>query len=202
MNCSQARDRLPGLLYGDLPAAEAAAVEDHLAGCPACRNEHAALRGVRRALDALPAPPVEVDLPRLYRAEADRRARQLRRWRRAAVALAGAAAVLLLVVGLRLELRVEAHQLVVRWGTPPPAPPPVARAEARPDRATQEQVQLLGELVHALAGDLEARDQRQRGELRRLQAQLERLRWQSEQRWAATEDNVSALYTAHFGPRE
>src|SRR5262245_18431512 len=162
MNCSQARDRLPGLLYGDLPDAEAAVVEDHLAGCPAWRNEHAALRGVRRALDALPAPPVGVDLPRLYRAEDDRRARQLRRWRRAAVALAVAAAVLLLVVGLRLELRVEAHQLVVRWGTPPAAPesPPVARAEARPDRATQEQVQLLGELVHALAGDLEARDQR------------------------------------------
>jgi hypothetical protein len=93
---------------------------------------------------------------------------------------------------------------VVRWGPPPaaPVPPPAVQAEPRPDRETAEKLQLLDDLVHALAGDVEARDRRRSGELLRLQARLERLLRQSEQRWAATEDNVSALYTAHFGPRE
>src|SRR5262249_58823800 len=105
MNCSQVRERLPGLLYGDLSAAEADGVEKHLAACAACQREHVALHGVRRALDTLPTPPVAIDLPRLYHEESVRRARQLRRWRRTALALAGIAAVLLLVVALRLEVR-------------------------------------------------------------------------------------------------
>ena len=61
------------------------------------------------------AAGMTVDLPHLYRAASRARARQLRRWRSAAVVLGAAAAVLLLIVGMRLEVRVEAHQVTLRW---------------------------------------------------------------------------------------
>ena len=79
MNCTEARDRLPHLLYADLPSSEAAAVENHLAACATCRQEYAALRQLRPLLDATPAPAVSVDLPRLYQEAARLRERQLRR---------------------------------------------------------------------------------------------------------------------------
>jgi anti-sigma factor RsiW len=41
------RDRLPEYVHGTLGAAERAQIEAHLAGCTACRDEVALLRGVR-----------------------------------------------------------------------------------------------------------------------------------------------------------
>src|SRR5205085_103093 len=58
MTCTAVCEQLPLLVYGDLGPAEAAAVERHLAGCPACRAEHASLVQARAALDATPAPEV------------------------------------------------------------------------------------------------------------------------------------------------
>lgn len=45
-----------GVLYGEADAAARARVEEHLAGCAACRDEMAALRGVRRDLAAWGLP--------------------------------------------------------------------------------------------------------------------------------------------------
>src|SRR5262245_30462451 len=104
MDCAWTRDRLPPLLYGDLPSGEAAAVENHLANCLACRQECAALKDVRRLLDAVPAPAIKVDVPRLYRQAAARQERKLRRWRPAAVALLASAALLLIALALNLEV--------------------------------------------------------------------------------------------------
>src|SRR6516225_3440058 len=108
MNCADVRHRFAGLLYRDLPAAEAALVEKHRASCPTCQEEYAALARVRRSLDALPSPSARVDFSLLYAEAARRQERQVRRWRRATFALVAAAAVLLVVLGLKLEIRAEA----------------------------------------------------------------------------------------------
>src|SRR5439155_7840756 len=103
MNCAAVRARLASLLYGDLPTAEADEVRQHLAGCPSCREEQTAITGLRPLLDAVPAPAVAVDLPRLYRDAAAGQTRRLRRWRGAAVAaLAVAAAVVVALLLSRL----------------------------------------------------------------------------------------------------
>jgi hypothetical protein len=210
MNCTQARDRLPALLYGDLPAEEMRSVRDHLTSCPACRDECAALRQVRRLLDAVPAPPAAVDLPRLYREADARRQRRLRLWRRLALAAgaAAAAAVAALVGGPRLEVRLEAHQVVLRWGAPPDAPPPDHRpgpaegvaAAPPPSLPTDvdERLRLLGDLVQALAADADLRDGRRQQELAGLRAQLRSLQQQMAEMQMATDKDRAAIYSALF----
>jgi hypothetical protein len=206
MTCTDARTQLPALLYSDLPPAAADAVRGHLAGCAACRQEYAALQQVRHTLDAVPPPAVQVDLPRLYREAAERQARRARRWRRAALAGLAAAAVLLLAAGLRLQVHLDARQLVVRWGgpggEPPPhrdAPPPEVAEAGAPDEA-EKRLQLMSSLIHALAEDLEARDAQQQQALKRLQDRLDALQFQGNARWGETERNIAALYAAQFGP--
>jgi hypothetical protein len=205
MNCTRARGLLAALVYGDLPPAQTAAVEKHLAGCAACIREWHGLQEVRRLLDDAPAPAVRVDVQRLYREATARQQRSARGWRRAAVALLAVAAAALLVLGLRLEVRWEAHQVTLRWGTPEVAPaPPSPLAELSPREAkrlhpTAEDVQLLRELIHALAADAETRDQRQYLYLQRLQGRLDALQLDSAQRWQALERDIAALYATQFG---
>jgi len=208
MNCAQARELLAGLLYGDLDTAQAAAVEAHRVGCPACGKEYASLQHLRRALNAVVAPPVvPVNLPRLYVDTARLQQRQVRRWRRAAVALLGAAAVMLAVVGLKLELRVEAHQLVVRWGElketatqPEPLPPQHAdKVDAPPAPAVSaDEWQRMRDLIHALAADIAQSNSTRRQEFDNLEVRLDSLQMRSQQR----DQVVAALFTAQFGPHD
>jgi anti-sigma factor RsiW len=214
MNCTQAREALPGLLYGDLPPDETTAVQGHLADCSVCRTEYTALQRLRKALDtAPPVPAVQVDLPRLYQQAGQFQERRLRRWRRAALAAFAAAAVVLLLFGLSLELRVQGHQLVVRWGSPPPegvtptpAPQPVRQdvAQVPPSvvLVSEEELRLMKDLIHALAADVKSRDRQQQEALTRLQLRLEALQTLSNRRWADTERTHTVFYTALFGPRE
>lgn len=201
MKCTAVRAALPLLIYGEPSPHEEAALREHLAGCAACRREHEALQGVRRLLDAVPAPRVEVDLPRLHQSLADRQARRLRRWRRGALALGAVAAALLLTVGLRLEVRLEAGQMIVRWGEPPspvPAPPPLsAQSLVHPAALppeTEAEVRVLRELIHALKRDADDRDERFQERLDRLQTHVRLLQAQTDRRWSATEQDVTALY--------
>jgi hypothetical protein len=205
MTCTEIRARLPALLYGDLPADEAAALEKHLAGCRACRQERMALARARALLGAAPEPSeVQIDLPRLYGEAARRRLARTRRWRRAA-ALTGMAAVVLLGVLLKLEVRVEGHQVVLRWGAPPEAPTPMPPPEPAPPRpepagpqVTAAELQLVRELVHALAADIDSRDQQQRRALVWLRGRLDDLQRQAQERWHATEQLVAALHTVQM----
>ncbi|HZT83556.1 MAG TPA: zf-HC2 domain-containing protein [Gemmataceae bacterium] len=203
MNCTEARARLADLLYGDLSPAERAAVENHLVGCAACRGERAALEGVRRLLDTVPAPAVQVDVATVYQAAADRQTLRARRWRRAAVALVGLAAALLLAALLRLEVRLEANQFVLRWGAAPEAPPAppervvVERVE-RPAPDLEERLRVLDDLLHALAEDVDSRDAQTQKDVARLRARLAELQAQNHEHWTETERNVAALYAAHF----
>jgi len=71
------RDGMMDLLYGEADAAVRARVEEHLAGCPACREEMARLRALRRDLGAWRVPvarpaftPRGVVLPRWLAAAA------------------------------------------------------------------------------------------------------------------------------------
>jgi hypothetical protein len=197
-------------LYGDLDAREAAEVRDHLAGCPPCRHELAALRQLRQALDGVPVPPIAVDLPRLYQQAAARQQRQARRWRRAALAVCGLAAALALVLLARVEIRCDHQQLVVRWGAPvetavaptpqAPATPVTAPQSAPLPAGLQERLQLLDELVHALAADVQGRDAEQQRRIARLQVRLEELQAQAGRRLYETERQVRALYVAQFQP--
>src|SRR5260370_34587 len=66
MDCNEIRDRLPLFLHDDLPANEAASIKEHCATCPACRKEYASMQQLRRMLDALPTPRVEINLAQIY----------------------------------------------------------------------------------------------------------------------------------------
>jgi hypothetical protein len=202
MKCTDVRAALPLLIYGEPSADEKAALNAHLAGCAACRRERLALEGVRRLLDSAPVPPVEVDLPRLYQTQAARQAQRLRRWRRAALIAGTVAALLLLVVGLRLEVHLESGQMVVRWGEPPSTassntditPTHVTNRRDAYATETEAELRLLSDLIHALKRDADDRDQRFAERLARLQAQVQAIRSQADDRWNATEQDVAALY--------
>lgn len=205
MTCTEARPLLPALLYGDLPLREAALVRAHLGRCEGCRREEAALAEVRHRLDALPAPETAVDLERLYRDAARESVRSRPRGRRGAYAvLAAAAAIVLVVLATRLEIRLDREQLVVRWGAPPsPAPvpprdePPVV-VPTSPSPEVEERLKLLGELAQALAADADRRDARQQQEMDILRAELTALRLQMAQLRQAVDRDVAALYSAQF----
>src|SRR5260370_41394905 len=107
MTCNEIREKLPLYIHGDLPAGEAAQVKQHCESCPTCRKELASLRQVGRLLDAVSAPRVEVNLAQVYAEAMQQQARRARRWRRATIALAGVAALLVLVFGLKLEVSVQ-----------------------------------------------------------------------------------------------
>ena len=207
MNCTQARENLPALLYGDLDATTTSAVQYHLANCSTCRLELAELERVRSALDSVPAAPVRVDVPSLIQQAAARQAKQARRWRRAAIAACGIAAALMLVTLLRLEVRVEAQQLTIRWE---PAPsqdktneaPPLERIIVREDPAAlaalEERVGTLDDLIHALSTDVSDRDERLGQRLARLRERVEEMRLQNSRRWNDLDHSVTAMYTALF----
>ncbi len=50
MTCEQCRELLDAYIDGELPADETAAVRDHLATCPDCAREHAALSAASRRI--------------------------------------------------------------------------------------------------------------------------------------------------------
>jgi len=60
--CDITRAWLSAYLDGEIDARRRAAVEAHLAGCDACRQELAALRGVSACLQAWPAPETNPEL--------------------------------------------------------------------------------------------------------------------------------------------
>jgi hypothetical protein len=197
MKCTDVRAVLPLLIY-DEPSVDDVAMKEHLASCPACRRELEALQGVRRLLEIAPVPQVAVDVAQLQRSVAERQLRREGNWRRAALGLGGIAAMLLLALGLRLEVRLEANQLVVRWGDPPivqafrPDHIVSESQDGKPD--LQEELRVLSDLIHALKQDADERDQRSAERLDRLQKHVSALQSQGDLRWDTTEKDVAALY--------
>lgn len=197
MKCTDVRAALPLLIYGE-PSPQDAALREHLAACPDCRREHEVLASVRRLLDDAAAPRIAVDLPQLHRTLAERQMRKLRRWRRIAVAFGGIAAVLLIAFGLRLEIRLEASQLTVRWGDRPvdrsPQPNAVVVESRAGEPVLRDDLRVLSDLIHALKQDADYRDQLCDERLERLEKHVRALQSQGDLRWTATEKTVAALY--------
>lgn len=193
MNCEQVQTQLAAYLYGDADKSQRHTIEQHLASCPACTRELAELQGVRGALNQVAAPPVHVDLAALYRQEGEWQRRRLRRWRRLAWTLTAAAAVLFLILFLRVEVRWDRGEVVIGWNMAPVAPPPAAAPDLTAD------VNRLRDLVHALAANADHNDQRRDLDLAVLEARLDELLARSEARWTAAENGLRALYVAHFG---
>src|SRR5438270_325209 len=83
--------------------------------------------------------------------------RAARRWR--TVAIAGLSAALVLLA-LRLELRVNDRQLVVRWGAPEPAPAPavIVRREVVPSSDFDDRLARMSALIRALAESADVAD--------------------------------------------
>jgi hypothetical protein len=208
MNCSQARDNLAGLLYDDLPGGIKADLKNHLAGCAGCRQEYQSLEAVRRLLGSSAAPEIRINLPQLYRQAAERQERRLRRWRRTAALVTAAAALFaFFAFGLRLEARIETHQLVLRWGSPPPvadvqgpvlpavtSPAPELPKEVPSNRSAEEQLQLLSRLIHALVDDLQALERQEREDSYQFQARLQAVQQQSVRRCADLQRSIDGLY--------
>jgi hypothetical protein len=199
MTCDRIQEQLPLMAYGDLADAERAAVESHLAQCPACRGALAELDEVRRLLDA-PAP---VRASPIVVPSAARR-RSARLWQVAAVV---SLAVMLAVWLVRVEARIDGRELILRWGRPE-VPPPVVETRTivvREDPAAlagiEERIKLLNELVHAVARNHMTTDQPWREELETLRREVTALHQTYHQRLGETERDVSALYTAQFGAR-
>jgi anti-sigma factor RsiW len=212
MTCNEIREKLPLYLHDDLPAGETAQIKLHCEGCPACRKELAALRQVGQLLDSGATPRTQVNISQIYSEALQRQVRRARSWRRAALGLAGVAAMALLVFGLKLEVSVETHQLVLKWNAPPTIvdpdkkrladSPALAQVISPSPQVTREEMQLVKDLIHAIATDVETRDQRQREALTLLVKNLEAFQYGDSQRWKATQQDVAALFTVCLGPRE
>lgn len=104
MNCESVRLDLSAYLDDELTPARAAAIEEHLVGCPTCREEERSLRAVRRLVRI---QAVEADIPDLApkimaRIRIDN-VRAFEPWReRFRVAAVAAAAAALVVLGASL----------------------------------------------------------------------------------------------------
>ncbi|HEV3204625.1 MAG TPA: zf-HC2 domain-containing protein [Gemmataceae bacterium] len=206
MKCTEIRARLLAWQYGELPAAEGAQVEEHLASCAACREQSLVWQELRRKLDAFRQPAVEVDLPRVYQQAVERQERRVRRWRRGALAVIAAAAAVLLAVALQLEIRVDAAQIVFHWGGPSkvqpqssePLAPAMASTQPPVPSVVAEDLQLVKDLIRVLAKEIQTRDRRQQEELLNLQTRFETLLGRAYDHWAGNERDVAALYAAQF----
>jgi hypothetical protein len=128
MHCQELNDRLLLLAYDDLDPQERARCEEHLVGCPACREELAALRDTQRLLDLAPERQTQIDLAAvcLRIAARERRSRIFWRW---GLGVAGIAASVAAVVCLSsFDVAIEPGRVVVAWQQRAPAPAESAAA--------------------------------------------------------------------------
>lgn len=123
MSCEDYRERIALLAGGELPDAERAEVERHLAECEECHELAAELGEVRELLGALAQESAsEAVLAEVRSGVSEQIARSARRWRWVAVA---AAAVVLMGVGIEWRTGWRSEP-----GLPSPAPVVVETPEA------------------------------------------------------------------------
>ncbi len=129
MRCEELVEDKAAVLYGEADPEAQQRVAEHGASCPACRDELAGLRGVRRDLAAWKLPPT---------------LRPRRPWRRAQLfpdwALPAAAALLVALGGGWITWRFEARHVAM-----------AQRLEEQEQRHRQELVTLRAELNEARA---------------------------------------------------
>jgi negative regulator of sigma E activity len=154
MTCEDVLGKLDDYVDGTLPEAQLQEIELHLAGCAACREEESRLR---RLLDLASALPQEIrprrDLwpaitARLESDDEPSRERGTRRFWARPVWLAAAAAVLLAVASIVMQMR------EVKPGDPGAVPTSVAQPEVsgtgHAQQAEMEYIRATGQLMEAL----------------------------------------------------
>lgn len=202
MNCEQARAMLVEI---DRTAASDDTLAEHLASCPACAGVRGELAQVWRLLDAAPTPSVQVDLAALYRRAVEMERLRYRSWRRLAWSATAAAAILLIALTTRFEVRWHERQLVLGWGLPAeriePAPAPAIPIVPEQERQLAADLVLMKDLIHAVAADVQYRADEQRSAVAELERRLESLSATTNTRFTSTQRDVRALYTAYFGIR-
>lgn len=141
------------LVSGELPAAEAAALQSHLDECPACRAEVAEQRSLHNALGAWDAAPPAIDVSAdvFARLDAESAARTRPIWRGAELR---AAAAVLLGVGLGYGVGMWAQEAADADGGAGVAP-----AAAAPDYALFASPDVVGlSLVYDELAEQDAED--------------------------------------------
>ena len=93
----------------------------------------------------------------------------------------------------------EPGRMILSWGDPPAtpttlAPQPLMKRDTLPPESAEPELRVLRELIHALKQDADRRDDRFEARLDRLQAYLQALQSQADQRWSTTEQDMNALY--------
>ncbi len=198
MNCNEIRSRLPVYCLGDTEPNEVMLIEAHLQGCVECRREASSFRGLLRLLDQVPVPVSSFDVPEFYRRVSVVHQTQARRWRRVAVwGLSAAAAILVLLLFSRLEFRLEAHQVVLRWGQPSNLPiAPVAGfnvvAYERQMADFRDNLHAMSQLLHAQCDEFELHQEKLLKFERRIR-EFQRVLSTGLERWRSTERDVAAL---------
>jgi putative zinc finger protein len=193
MNCAEIRGRMADYLYSELPVDSKSGIEDHLAACPACREELAVLRRARDLLDeaanrdedASPAPLSLVQI-------SDRAMRQLernrRRWQWFSLVTGSALAALLLLYAFAVRIEFHSSHVIVSWNESErstPASPNTNGPNRVQSQLVDHQLRLddLDKTVHLLI-QLTSADDRQRDREAMLFAkQLQSLRAQNDTRW-------------------
>jgi anti-sigma factor RsiW len=178
MKCSDVQTRLVESLYGELHREEETLLREHLAGCPACRQEMETLEQSRRQLAVLAQPDFSPNFGLLYRTAAQRSGRSRRRWRRLAYAASGAAGLTVLLLATRLWLDWQPGRLIVSFEGRPPATKPfdtqLAEASAARLSRHEERLEALEEIARLLSTELSRSDYRQAAALAELRRQLAR----------------------------
>lgn len=157
------REQLPELLHGRLGPSERAVVEQHLAGCAACRDELDVLRTARAVLIAAPTPRLDhaAIAAAVSRARVQVEPRPVR-WRWAAaitVIVLGGTSVATAVRSFRGEPAIDSTYVtgpaVVAQGDTPSAVPSAAAATPARLTAGGGIDDLADEDLEALIGNLE-----------------------------------------------
>jgi len=156
--CDENRGPLAGLAYDELPAAEKARLEAHLAGCAECRAALESIREAASALDAWSLPPVPKKKATRRRV-APPRPRPV-----AAVAWTAAAALFLLVLMLPFFTR-----------SVDPAPAPVTRVEFPPAAALPPEREKARTEAQEELARIEAERKRTRERLESIEREWEHL---------------------------
>ena len=165
---------------------------------------------VRRALDAVPVPPLPpVDVAAIYRDALEAQARSARRWKRVAGAVAALAAGFLFFA---LLPKVE-----IRWGTPAepvaavvPDPKPDPRVAELLDEQRKLFVLLresnakhadLQDLLLTLARDVTDRDVERKQQFAELAAKLREFETVTAKQFQESERTNTALYNVVFAAK-
>lgn len=140
--CEAVRELISAELDGEVTAAERQVLQLHLAGCAACRAEQDALRRVKQALAALPAPALPrdlvVDINRAIDGDELAARRAPRRPWRLAGQLAAAAAVLLIIGSLAPVFLSRGLSPAPDRDAAPPVPDAVPLAGQSLDRTAED----------------------------------------------------------------